>query len=197
MPNVNALTILINSALQADQFASSRYQSGQWFGIADPVMTTGESESGNIEPMILDDEGEGTPVVFDDTSSLVVFHRLDDLTYEIADPNDYGSPGTTMRETASMRMMFTASRNKLKSRGENMVAAAILDFPKEFLPSVIAPLGMNSCIIEMGDVETDIYSLWNKEWQGTKMMLSTDTVMFQIKYKIVNTFNKKCFSLCS
>jgi hypothetical protein len=196
MPNLNSICGLINAALQADQFASRRYQSGQWFEIADPVQTSGESEGDKVEPMILDDFGEGTAVVFDDTSSLVVFHRLDNLQYELGEPNDYGAPGTTMREVASMRMMFTASRSKLKSRGEDMVAAAILDFPKEFLPSVISPLGMNSCIIEMGDVETDIYGLWRKEWPGTNMTLATDTVMFQIKYKIVDTFNKKCFQLC-
>lgn len=193
MPNLDSICGIINTALQADQFGTRRFQASAWYNIADPLRTTGENET--TQPVIIDNEGEGKSVVFDDTNALQVFHRINSISYKIADP-DYGNPGTTTEETANMRMIFVGSRRRLKTRPENVMAGAAMDFPKELNSSVITSLGMNSLIIEMGDIDLDPYSVWNTEWQGSDFELDSDTFLFSLKYTIISTFNKSCFSIC-
>lgn len=195
MPNLDSITTLINSALQSGQFKSRRFQAAKFYEIADPIKTTGEDKE-RREPYIIDDDGEGTSVVYDDTQALQVYHVVDTIDYKIADPDDYGKPGTTMEETANMRMIFIGSRKRIKVRPENVIAAAIIDFPKEFTPAEVTANGMNSCIIQMQDVESDPYIVWGDQFIGTDFSLGTDTIAFSIKYKIVDTYNKNCFTLC-
>ena len=195
MPNINSIVGLINTALVSNQFASRRYQSGKWYGIADLLKNNAEDKE-TTTPVIIDDAGEGTDVIFDDTSSMVVYHRVMSLNYEIADPNDYGKPGTTMRETAEMKMIFFADRMKLKDRVENFIAAAINDFPKEFLSSVVSAFGNNKTIIELGSVNTDIYTIWSGEFQNVDFNLASSICAFELTYKVINEFNKNCFTLC-
>ncbi len=196
MPNLDAIVTLINTSMQTGNFKSRRFQSAKFFTIADPIKTTGEDNE-RREPYIIDNNGEGVAVVPDDTYGLQVYHVADSLAYQIADPDDYGTPGTTMQETANMRMVFWGRRGKLKVRLEDVIAASAMDFPKEFLPSDLTPLGMNSCRIEMGEVDSDPYSVWDKEFQGTEFQLGTDTILFDISYKIIDTYNRSCFNLCN
>jgi hypothetical protein len=180
--------------MQQGQFASKRYQSGQWFAIADVLQTTGESVV-KKNPVIADNDGEARSIVFDDTSSLIAYHTVNSLEYEIASSN-YGQPGNTMKETASMKLVMFGSRTKLQTRVENLVAAAVLDIPKEFSSSTAKSLQIASCIIEIGTVNTDVYSIWAREFVGTPFSLEGDTVAFELLYKIINIFNKRCFNLC-
>lgn len=195
MPNLDSICSLINSSLQTGNFASRRFQAAKFYEIADPIKTTGEDKE-RIEPYIIDNDGEGESVVYDDTQALQVYHVVDTIDYQIADPDDYGKPGTTMQETANMRMIFIGSRKRMKVRTENTIAAAVMDFPKEFTPTQVTALGMNSCIIQMQDVESDPYTVWEDQFKGTEYGLGTDTTAFSIKYKIIDTYNKNCFSLC-
>lgn len=195
MPNLNSITNMINVTLKSGNFKGMKFQSSDWNGISDPVET--DKGEGNVimQPMIVDDQGECKMLVFDDVFNMVVFHKVEGLDYEVADPN-YGKPGTTIQETAQMKMIFSADRSKLLIRPEDMIAAAVMDIPKEFLPTDISPLGLNSCVIEMGSVNKDPYSVWEENWKGVKFPLSPEDLLFSISYKIVSTFNKCCFSFC-
>ncbi len=196
MPNLDNITSLINASMQAGNFSSRRFQAAKFFPIADPIKTTGE-EKERTEPYIISNEGEGESVVYDDTQALQIYHIVDSLEYSIANPDDYGTPGTIMQETANMRMIFIGSRRRIKVRTEDIIAASAMDFPKEFAPSQVSALSMNSCIIEMQDVESDPYKVWEDQFIGTEYSLGTDTTAFWIRYKIIDTYNKSCFKLCN
>ena len=194
MPNLDKVVTLINNQLKTSKNLSTRlFQNSKWYNIADKNKTTGDVEI--TQPLILDNNGEGISVVFDDTNFLQVFHKVDTINYLIADV-DYGNPGTTMQEEAEMSIIVVGSRKRLKTRQENIMAAISLSFIKEFKDSDIRPLGMNSCIIEMGSVDIDPYSVWDQNWIGAEYSLNTDTFLFSMKYKIVSTFNKNCFTIC-
>lgn len=194
MPAQNDIALLINASLKANNFKSQRFQSGAYFGIAEPIKEISE-DGEKTAPYIIDDTGEGTTVVYNDTCPFTVFHRLETPEYNIP-VDDYGKPGTTMQETSNMRLVFTGSRGRMKIRPENVAAAIAMDFPKEFTPAQITSLGLNSCIIEMGSVIVDPYTVWSQEWIGHEYDLDTDTIMISVNYRIVSTYNKLCFSLC-
>lgn len=195
MPNLNDITTIINDALKADNFSTSRFQNSRFFGIADRVKITGE-ETERYDVGVIDNDGEVTSVCYDDTYNLSVYHRVLDIEYQDIAENDYGIPGHTMTEFANMKMIIFGNRAKLKVRPENIIAGAIVDFPKELSIAQITALNLNSCVIEMSRAEVDPYSIWDSEFQGSKYEYDTNTILVSIPYKITSTFNKGCFTIC-
>lgn len=195
MPNLNSISLMINTNLQTVSFKGMKFQNTSWNGIADPVETTKSEGKKIVQPMIIDNNGEAKSLVFDDVFNMVVFHKIESLDYKVADP-DYGSVGTTMEETAMMKMILSADRSKVKIRPEDIISAAAMGFPKEFKPSDISALSLNSCVIEMGNVNKDVYSVWDQEWQGVPMPLAPEDILCSISYKVISTYNKCCFNLC-
>jgi hypothetical protein len=195
MPNLNAICTIINNAMIADQFASRRFQACEWDLIANTVLVTGEGED-RYEMQIIDNSGEGKTVTFDDVNSIQVYHKIESLKYNIPDSGDYGIPGTWKEEIAEMKMIFFGSRRKAKARPEDIAAAAMSDFPMEISKADTLALGLQTCRMELGEIEMNPYTVWEEEFSGVTYPLDTDTYAFSIKYNIVTTFTKTCFRLC-
>lgn len=196
MPNLNDITMIINAALTADEFASRRFQSARFNGVAERIRVDGE-EVERWEVAVIDDSGDAVSVCIDDNYSLQVYHRIESLNYPYVEENDYGLTGHTITEVADMRLVFFGDRARLKVRPENIAAAVAVDIPKELVESQFTPLQLNSCFIEIGQPDIDPYSVWDKEFIGSPMKLGTATMMISIPYKITSTFNKTCFQICN
>lgn len=194
MPNQNAICNMINAYFQANSFSTMKFQSGDWNGIAEQVRTAEETGE-NITPAVLDLEGEGKNMMFDDTYPFRAYHRMLSVNYS-DDETEYGNPGTTMREISEMKLVFIGSRFKMGTRPENVIAALEMDFPKEFKPIDISPLGLNKCVIEMGDVIYDPYAIWNEEFSGNDFSLPTDIIAISLRYRLHILFEKCCFNFC-
>lgn len=196
MPGLEAQVTYINSVLKAAQFASNKFTGTQWNSIADDVMTTGEEEGkSRKEPMIIDNHGECESMSFDDRWPMQVFHKIEDIKYSLS-PIDVGVPGTIRTEVASMRMIVQASRERLGFRPEQLIAAFEAAFPIQFSSALSISFGNSATTIEMGTVEDDPYTVFNREWPGSNFEYFTSTLIFSISYKVTNTFNQKCFTLC-
>ena len=194
MPNLDVICGLINTSLKAGNFKSRRFQAAKYYLIADPIKTI-ETDKETTSPYIIDSNGEAIELTFDDTNAFQIYHKVDTTDYKLADL-DYGKPGTTMNEVANMRMIFMGSRKRMQVTLENIIAAVAVDFPKEFNQTVVGTLGANRCVIEMGSVNSDPYSVWSQEFVGVEYGLTTDSVMFSLSYKIDSDYNKACFNLC-
>jgi hypothetical protein len=195
MPNLNSICGLINNAITSGHFNNRRFQCDQVYGIANQILETTSGELEVIMPTVIDLNGEGTPMVFDDISSFQIFHINTNLNYSIPD-SDYGNPGTVMQEDAEMKMIFISQRSKILTTPEQAIAAIILDMPKEFAPSQINALQLSSCVIEFDSVDSNPYELYKNIWQNRDYDLDTDSILFCVNYKIVSTYNSKCFSIC-
>lgn len=193
MPALNEITQIINANLANKNFSTRKFQGAAYYAIADQVKTTGDEDK--IEPMIIDDQGECTKMVYNDNYPFQIFHLIDTINYAIADP-DYGPVGTTMEETANMTLVFVGNKKRLQTRSEDIAAAIMMDMPKEFQPSDINIYNLNSCIFETEDVETDPYKVWSQLWQGTKSFVKPETILITLKYKIITTYNRNCWKLC-
>jgi hypothetical protein len=159
MPNLDGIVTLINNALAAGNFSTRKFQPSAYYQIVDDVKTTGADDE-KIEPMIVFTNGECKKMVYDDTNAFQIFHKLNDVSYSLGDL-DYGPPGTTMQETASMELIF-----------------------------------VGTCVISTDEVETDPYKVWAENWQGTKSFVKPETILVSVKYKIIDEYNRNCWSLC-
>jgi hypothetical protein len=194
MPNLDGIVTLINNALAAGNFSTRKFQPSAYYQIVDDVKTTGADDE-KIEPMIVFTNGECKKMVYDDTNAFQIFHKLNDVSYSLGDL-DYGPPGTTMQETASMELIFVGNRKRLQVRPEDVAAAIMMDMPKEFTAAIAQTLMLNTCIISTDEVETDPYKVWAENWQGTKSFVKPETILVSVKYKIIDEYNRKCWSLC-
>jgi hypothetical protein len=194
MPNQNAVCNMINAYLKANSFSTMKFQSGDWNGIAEQVRTIEESGE-NVIPAIIDLEGEAKNLMFDDTYPFRAYHRMTSVNYS-TDEGEYGNPGDTMQEISDFKFVFIGSRFKMGTRPENVIAAIEKDFPKEFYPIDLTPLGLNKCVIEMGEVSYDQYAIWNEEFSGNDFALPIDTIAISVRYRMNILFDKCCFSIC-
>ncbi len=195
MPGLNQICRIINQSLQEGYFSNRRFNPTRFNGIADPLRTVSDDEKEVTTPTIIDNNGEGKEIVYNDQFSAQCYHRLISPVYSMPDP-EYGKAGTTMQETANMKMIFMGDRSQMKQRQEEIIAAVIFDFPKEFVSAQFTPLGLTSCVIEMGDVEANMFDVFISEWNGREYDLTTSSILFAVNYKIINTYNK-CFEICS
>lgn len=197
MPNLGNIVGFINDAMLAGNFSSRSFQTGNFNGIAEYIKTT----DGGVEqksPFIIDDQGEAMELIYDDRYPFVIFHLKDGWDYQQApDPENYGKAGTTMQETANMKLVFVGSRKRMGVSCDNVTAAVAMDIPKEFTPSQLYGLSLVSCVIETGSVATDPYTIFSEIWSNTDYNFDTDTIIFTMSYKITATYNKGCFNLCT
>jgi len=192
MPNINSICDLINLELKTLSFSTQRYQGALYNGIAD-IIKTGDNE--HSEFYIIDDYGEAKSLAYNDIYPFQIYHQRKEFTYKEADEN-YGNAGQTMEETAYMKLIFMGGRGRMLVRPENIMASIVLNFPKEFFDSVIIPLQLSSCVIEMGEINSNPLSVWEEEFKGTDFSLDTDSILISVHYKIISTYNKNCFFLC-
>ena len=94
-----------------------------------------------------------------------------------------------------MRLIFSGSRLRLNARPEDIVAVLIYNFPKEFNPTQLSSLNIESCVIEVGQVEQDMYKIWDNYWRNVAYKLDLNTILFEVKYKLTSEYGQ-CFSLC-
>lgn len=194
MPNLDKIVTLINDALEAGNFSTRRFQPSIYHNIADDVKTTRESED-VIEPMIVFQNGEAKKMVYDDTNAFQIFHKIESIDYKLS-VLDYGPPGTTIEETANMSLIFVGNRKRLQVRPEDVTAAILMDMPKEFTTSQAQAFDLTSITIDTDSVETDSYKVWAEQWVGIKSFVKPETILISIKYTIVDTYNRNCWSLC-
>lgn len=194
MPALNEIALLINASLQAGHFAAQRFNPTRFNGIADPIRKVGKDEKEVTTPTIINNKGEATEIVYNDKFSAQCYHRLISPSYSLPDPA-YGKPGKDMQEIAEMKMVFMGDRAKMKARQEEVIAAVAFDFPKEFTAAQYKPLGLTSCVIEMGSVDEDMYEVFIQEWNGRDYALDTASILFAINYRVTSIYSK-CFTIC-
>lgn len=182
----------------AGNFSSRNFQTGNFNGIAEFIKSTDEKEKDIIAPYIIDNDGEATELIYDDNFPFVLFHLKDGWDYQQA-PNDdnFGNAGQTMQETANMKLVFVGSRKRMKVSTDNVMAAVAIDITKEFNATQLNGLSIISCVIEIGNVQTNPYDIFSQIWTNTDYSFDTDTIIFTMSYKITTLYNKGCFKLCN
>jgi hypothetical protein len=199
MPNLSAITSVINSALKANSFSSNRFQAAQYNNIAYLISETTSNASGEVtikRPMAVDNFGEGTDVTIDDTFALQVYHRNLALNYLDDKDNSVGDPGDEIREVADMIMICIGDRAILKVVQEDVAAAIWEDMPRNLTKAQLQSNTLELVVIEPGEVNVNPEEVYNQEYQGVKYQLKPNNFMLSVKYKITTDYRKACFKLC-
>lgn len=197
MPNLRAITSIINATLQMGSFSTGRFQGGQYNELAQLVMESDKDDSNIIKrPMIVNNNGQGTDVIINDKFPIQVYHRTTSLNYEQGEADDFGDAGTTTIEIAEMIMIIIGDRKRLKVVQEDLAASVISDMPIELQPAQLAPLFLTKGLVDPIDVNTDIEQVYDQEYSGVPYLLKPSNFMLSFRYRITTEYSVECFNLC-
>ena len=203
MPKIREICEIINNSLKAGQFKSRKFQKGNWQKLAYLVSReekSGEDFISTNQPAIIDNDGEGIPVGYDDTYPIQFYHRIiaplqyPDLSININE--GFGNPATDNKEIAEMVLICMGDRARLGVFTEDICAAICVDIPRELTPTQLSTLGLEEVEIELVDVNTDPETVFAQEYKGIEFALAPENFMVAVKYRITSLYNSECFSLC-
>ena len=201
---------IINEAMQNDLFAKGGFQQSKWNTLAytiptaenDPQKVSVFHKTGDdirsYRPVIVLNDGECVPLDLDDKYSMQVFHIQEKNGFDFSEDleDDFGSPGTIISEIDTFQMVFLGNTQRLNNVREDIISAAMVDFPRELDPGQLAPLNLSSCVFDQVEVNDDEEEIFKDIWKGHDFPYIPNQFLFSISYKMKMTYAKKCFTLC-
>jgi hypothetical protein len=182
----------INNAIDT-LLDAGKYRRGNILGLAELVAN---GEEGTI-PMIVSDAGEGTSVVIDDNYTIQIYHRHTGSTYADIPDQSFGSGANEVRETASIRMIVIADRERLEESKSDLINYVVMGFPQRFSDTDTSAYDYVSQVnVTVNSTNLDSSSVYADEY-GIESDLPPQYVMASIDYELAIDINKKCFDSCT
>lgn len=186
----------INTVLAANVFNTSSFKGGKFHAIASLVPEQIGDEQ-IARPCVIDNDGECTSVVIDDTYKFQVYHRIISLSNSLSEPDMYGDATTFIKQTAQMSLVFISDTNKIQLRGEELTAVIAANLPPTIPQAQLTALSLYSvAIYPQGEVQIDSEIVYNREYRKNQFLLQLSTIMHSISYVIETVYSKECFKAC-
>lgn len=201
MPKIREITTILNQSLKDGNFHGRKFQSGVWYGLAylvDRDDKVGDEFIKVRRPSIIDNNGEGTSVDYDDTYPIQFYHRIiSPLQYVDMSGEGFGNPNSSNKEIADMVLICMGDRSKVGAYNEDICAAIVNDLTRELSPTQLSVLGLQSATIEVTDTNLNPIEVFEQEYNGVDFSLAPENFMIAIKYKLTTMYGKNCFTLCN
>lgn len=183
---------VIDTALAAGVFASNRYQRGVYHGIAELV----QHDEGTI-PMVVSNSGQGTSVVVDDNYTFQIYHRHISSTHADLPSTSFGSGMNSVRESANMRLVIIADRERLEESKSDLIAGVVFGFPDQFTDANTSTYSyVEQVNVQVTNSNLDSIAVYQDEY-GLEGQLPPNYVMAAIDYEMTIDVNKNCYTLCN
>ncbi len=201
MPKLREIIAIENASLKAGNFNGRKFQDGLWLGLAyliDREEKGGEDFITTRRPVIVNNNGEGTDVSYNDTYPIQFYHRLvAPLQYLPMNNEGFGNPNSSNTEIAEMMLICMGDRSKVGAYNEEICAAIVSDMVRELNEAQLTPLILQSATIEVVETNTNSLEVFNQEFQNVDFPFAPENFMIAIKYRITTMYGKNCFSLCN
>lgn len=201
MPKIREIIDIQNASLKAGNFHGRKFQDGLWLGLAyliDREEKSGEDFITTTRPAIIDNNGEGIDVSYNDTYPIQFYHRLTaPLQYLGMDTEGFGNPNSSNTEIAEMALICMGDRYRVGAYTEEICAAIVSDLVRELTPVQLQTLMLQSATIEVTETNTNGIDVFNQEFTNVDFPFAPENFMISVKYKITTMYGKGCFSLCN
>lgn len=196
MAKIAAITSIINTALGAEVFNTSRFQGGKFYELAD-LVTESLKDTIITRPCTVDNDGECTPIGIDDTYPFQVYHRIISLQNNPTTTDNYGDGSTWYKQTAQMVLVLVTDRGKIQMEAEDLVSLIVVNIPATIPQATLTSLGLYSAdIYASGEAIIDNEIVYNREFKNVEYLLKPNSVMYSIAYTIEVVFSKNCLLHC-
>lgn len=198
MPYEDKIVEAINATLAAGMDQVTSLHNYRVYGIAEPSLTN-RSEGEAIQPCTINLDGEGTPVVYDDSYSLVMYHRIFSEGIAPLANRQFGNKATDwVRTSSDMELVVFAHRTKTKMNPRTLAAQIFYLMPAAQTPiydtsnnkiatTVVLPININF----------DSNAIFSRDYRGAEYFISESLMLFSIRYTIESDIRKECFNICA
>lgn len=194
MAKEHEIVDFINSELTRNQFSSKRFQKGSIRGIAE-LIDTGNGETTETKPAVVDRFGDCTYVGLDDTYSFQIYHRVIQPAAGENVDEEFGGR-KNIKENTEMLMVVMGDRSRLQLTAEDIKTGIVAALPLELPASELNSLGLRSANIIPGNFNWNRQEVYEGEFKLEETLLKTNTIMFSFSYVIESVFDQACFTLC-
>jgi hypothetical protein len=196
MPKLSQIAAIINTEIQTNVLNTSRFQTAKYFEIADIVKDVKEDVE-IFYPVIIDNDGECTSVIVDDTYPLQIYHRILSLSNEVYATDNYGDENQVLKETAKMSMVIISDRHVIQMSSEDLLSLIAVNLPGKLTGLQLLTNNLISAnIYADGDCIIDNEEVYNREYNLGEYLLKPSSMMYALSYTIETVFDKKCFPNC-
>jgi len=186
---LSTLTGVIDTYLQANVFASNRYQRGNYIGLCELVNT-----DNGTEPMAVSNTGEGTTAVIDDNYTFNLYHRYISSSYADSEAESFGSGTNGIIDSATMRLVIVADRERLEHPLDEIVQSVVYGLPIKYADADYTDYDyIRSVHLTANNSELDAYA----DEYGSEGQLPPNYVIAAIDYTLEISINKNCYTLCN
>jgi hypothetical protein len=198
MPYEDKIVEAVNTTIAAGLDKVASLQNYRVYGIAEPSQTNIDGTE-RIQPCTINLDGEATPVSYDDSYALVIYHRIFNEGIAPAQNRQFGSKSTDwVVTTADMEMVVAAHRTKTKMNPRTLAAQLFYLLPAEQTP--IQDSSGNKIAttsILPNNINFDSNGIFSRDYRGAEYFISESLMLFGIRYTIESIMRKECFNICA
>ena len=184
MPLNDQLVKLINDQL-SPLFPGARIE-----GIAETIL---RNENGKAEmfPAIIDNKGNVSQMVVDDTDYLAIYHKLNGNTYTNS-TRQYGKEEAE-RPGAGWLYDSFCRQDRVDKTPQQMEGILVKNFPDLLETSID---GVYRAEVKLKSTNLDTNKVFSGSHQGFNPFISSDHYLIRVNYTIEITFDKNCIDIC-
>ncbi|PCJ57922.1 MAG: hypothetical protein COA65_08665 [Rhodospirillaceae bacterium] len=192
MAKLHQIVTEINTRLTAGQFDSKRFQKGRVSGIAE-LITKLDDEKRQTVPAVVDNTGDTTILMIDDSYPFEIYHRhLSSTVPEVE--QDFGDRDVR-EETANMLLVVMGDRNRLKLNKEEIITGISLGMPNELGQTFLISNSLVGINIIQGEFNLNKEEVWTSEF-NTEVMVKPSDILLSFNYQIVTKTWTSCIEIC-
>lgn len=194
MPFLKRQIEIINEELRENSLKDKRFQSGQYNAIAVDVSRNNE---GKIEtfPAVMNRNYEAESVGLNDTYPIVIYHKILSKSYT-SQVSQVGNGNKNQIEKTEVKMVVYGKYSSLKMTAEELEALITVGFPDSISKSKISGLKLDSMTVTLSSSNLLSAQVFAEEYKGFDMFLSSEDILFSVKYTIETRYRKGCFDIC-
>lgn len=168
-----------------DKWAGSRV-----FGLAQSMIrdTSGGQE---LIPAMVDKEGEGKYIGFDDTAPMTIYHKANSITVTEKANTGYGNARSNIANTYANSMIVFMDR-----KVTGLLPDEFLLFVQANLADDIKVDNYKSVNLRIQNIILNSQQVLASEYQNTEYKIPPRFSLFAINYQIESVFDKSCFATC-
>jgi hypothetical protein len=175
------------------------------YGIAEPSQVndgfdarTTAGVRTKVQPCIINLDGEGTPVTFDDSYFLTLYHRVFSEAITGQAGRAFGNKAQDfVVSRADCELVVTAQRVKVKMNPRILAGQIFAMFPSNQITITDTSnnkLGVASVLVS--SINFDSLAIFGRDYRGAEYYVSESLILIGIRYTIESHFRKECFNNC-
>lgn len=174
---------------EINESLTASFTGAKIYGLAQSVIRRSGTEA-ELLPALVNNDGEAVYVGFDDTHSLMMYHKMNSMSTTDSKYKGYGDATADLTNTYQNTLIVYLDRKKVKKLPDEIYLKIQASIEELKIPP------FKTVSIKFTNVILNSTQVFASEYQGTRYLLPPEKNLFAINYSIESIFKKGCFDTC-